>query len=425
MSLFKSRELRQTNPDKPWLWKPEWAAGEVRAHLGRSAIFMWVFAAALSAVSAPLLATAIPDGIRSGQYFVLFFLLVPLFAVLLLWGAIRKTFQARRFGRSRLALRTLPGEVGGQLAADLIVAGDLTGLECVEFRLICEHTVVTGSGKSRHTSTETVWENSHVVKNIEPRFGELELTVPIAFAIPPDAQPHDESNPRDKITWKLNAKASLPGADLDLSFGVPVFDLGGEAASRIASLDAEPEATPDASDADEPPTPQITVTTGAGQMIGVTLRAWPGVPTVFVTALIGVICAAVCAGTIILGLRGRTTMYIVSGISGLLALMMLSIVRQMFNRYELSIANQTLTTVRQRLFSRHEDSVRLDEIQSVDMSENARIGSTEYYGITSRTLDGRNIALASWVRGQPAARWIVARINSAAQMRPNDAPSEQ
>ncbi len=225
--------LAAAHPDEPWMQNEHWARGRIPAGAGVKAIILWCLALFWNGISGPVFYFVVIGAVKEGHYWALVFALFPLIGLLLLYAAIRETIQHFKFGRSHLDLHTIPGRVGGGLRGELVLYGPLSAMATVRLTLKCERSTTTGSGKSRSTRTETVWEMA-AERQAMPGLGgnpafdmgghpQGRTSVPVDFKIPPDAAPTSDAEANPKFTWKLCAKADVPGVDLDLEFEMPVY----------------------------------------------------------------------------------------------------------------------------------------------------------------------------------------------------------
>src|SRR5512143_2176863 len=107
--------LRSAHPDRPWLWRADWAAGEIHSSPKAKAIFFallaifWNFCT-FSAL-ASLNSNVDPDRGRITAWLMLF----PLIGICILFTAMRALLQWRVYGESTLQLKVVPGTIGGAL----------------------------------------------------------------------------------------------------------------------------------------------------------------------------------------------------------------------------------------------------------------------------------------------------------------------
>jgi len=149
------------------------------------------------------------------------------------FGAIRAA-RYLRFCGARLVMLDMPGVIGGSFSARLDLPKPMPRGTTVTVRLVNEQTRAERSSgeKNSHETRTTVYEavTQHDMDEVSFRGGKYSLTV--AHEIPEYAKDPriietavDSINTNITVTydWYLTAKASLPGADLDLRFQVPVY----------------------------------------------------------------------------------------------------------------------------------------------------------------------------------------------------------
>jgi hypothetical protein len=215
--LAQARDrMRAANPDQPWLWRKDWAAGRIPASIGNSALVLCGCAVLCFAASAPGV-YAIPQELAKHNNLILLVLLFPLAGLALLGQAVRAAARWRVVRGSAFEMDSMPGQVGGTLAgkitlpAELRPTGNFTlGLRCVNR--------VTSNGGSNSSST---WE--HVLWNDEQTASSDGANVPVAFDIAPDTPASDYSNSNNEIIWRLCARAPTAAGKFDAQFEVPVF----------------------------------------------------------------------------------------------------------------------------------------------------------------------------------------------------------
>lgn len=244
------QRLKAQYPDAPWMWRSEWATGQVTHNMRGSALALLFFACFWNAISLPAsyLAWAGPKAIPE-IWPRLFILLFPLVGMALLYAAVRGLLQWRKYGNSCFRLAEVPGVIGGKISGVVEVPATVQPTDGYHLTLQCVHRVVTGSGKNQHTNETVLWETQRtMLRGIEGGTGE-QTTIPVAFAIPFDARESNETDHRDSIVWRLKVAAATPGVDYDATFDVPVFRT--EASSPDFVLDesglagyAAPEETP-------------------------------------------------------------------------------------------------------------------------------------------------------------------------------------
>lgn len=216
--------LRAANPDQPWLWREDWAAGRIPATTGASAVVLGGCAVLCFVVSAPA-AYAIPQQLAAHNNLVLLVLLFPLTGLILLRQAVRASARWRVVRGSAFEMDSVPGRVGGTLAGKITLPPDLRPAGNFTLGLRCINRVTSGSGDSSST-----WE--HVLWNDEQTASSDGAAVPVAFYIAPDTPASDSSNRDNEIVWRLAAGAPTAAGRYDAQFEVPVFKVAQTAAQQ-------------------------------------------------------------------------------------------------------------------------------------------------------------------------------------------------
>lgn len=208
--------LRDARADAPWLWRPDWAAGHADDGSRTTAAFAWIFAIFWNLVSLPAAWLGVRDALEKQHHAAFLVLLFPAVGAGLLVWALRSTLRYRRYGVSRFKLKTLPGVIGHSLEGTLSLPEPLRPEGGFQVTLTCVRRRVTGGGRNRSTSESILWQDDR-------RVTATGTSLPLAFAIPADAVPTDDSNASDRRIWRLRVVADVPGVDYGSVFEVPVF----------------------------------------------------------------------------------------------------------------------------------------------------------------------------------------------------------
>ena len=228
-------ERSSQHPDAPWLWNEDWAGGSIPCSNRAGLVVAWIFAVTWNAISWPL-ASALPRELERGNHAALFGLLFPLFGLGMLVWAVRATLRWYRFGASRFELASVPGVLGGALSGTLHVGEGIAGATQFGARLQCIRRKVTGSGKSRSTHEKILWSEDTALPGTTLGHGPTGRTLPISFTVPHDCRPSDPLPSDDRILWRLEVRAEIPGVDYFGQFEVPVFE----------TLESDPDLTTEA-----------------------------------------------------------------------------------------------------------------------------------------------------------------------------------
>jgi HSP20 family molecular chaperone IbpA len=120
-------------------------------------------------------------------------------------------------------MSTLPGVIGGRLAGRVLTSVDLDASAGYRITLNNIHRVTTGSGDSRSTSERLLWQDERHLLEETAQYDPSRSEIPIDFQIPYDASPTEERSDDDKVLWRLEVEAEVPGVDYSSQFEVPVF----------------------------------------------------------------------------------------------------------------------------------------------------------------------------------------------------------
>jgi hypothetical protein len=208
----------------PWMARADWAAGEIHAGARAGVVIAWVVAIVWGLVSSPA-ALLMPQAIAAHGYGSLWLLVFPAAGICLLVWAARRTIRWRRYGESRFSLASLPGQVGGTLEGTLHIDRPPPASQPVNLKLTCIDR--TRNAGDNSNIERIVWsDDSSAVSDGSG-------AIPVAFYIPEDCLPTDNSSSRDRIVWRLSATAPGAGVPYAAEFEVPIFKVK-ETAAQIA-----------------------------------------------------------------------------------------------------------------------------------------------------------------------------------------------
>ena len=398
--------LKRAHPEQPWMWKPEWAAGRIRGSNRGAAIVAWVMALFWNGISLPVAVFALPEALERGEYGALFVLIFPLIGVGLLVWALRATIRLRKYGISTFELSTRPGVVGGRLAGVIRTAlpepperGMTVSLSCVrKYR----------SGKN--TRQQLLWEEELTVPQSRLGRGPEGFYAPVEFLIPYDCRPHDDSNPRDRVTWNLNASAETPGVDFGAQFDVPVFMTAESSPDAVSELDSPrfagaPEAELPCVERPSPSagTELFFPPAGAkGGAVGVTVMA-----LIFSAAL-----------GLLVHFEAGWLFWIVWGLFDLL--LVFAALHSWFGTTRVRVEHGRIETLDRLLLFRRTRSLDCAQVERVDLdvSSGAATGvkaKNVLYRVDALAKDGAKLNLSRQIRGKEAARAFAKRVERALQ----------
>ena len=221
--LSQQADLQAANPDKPWVWREDWAAGRANGSDPRANITVWVFTAFWDFISIFISATVLPKLLAQGDLRALLVLIFPLAGVFITGFAVRGTLRTMRYGRTSFWFDTVPFSPGGRVKGVIHLKLPTTTPHGIDLHLTCKRRIVTGTGKSQSVNELVLWQNETNVPAESVMHGLSDAEIPDYFALPADAFEANDDNPNDKVIWQLHAQADVPGVDFTDDYELPVF----------------------------------------------------------------------------------------------------------------------------------------------------------------------------------------------------------
>ena len=231
--LQEQEQLKTRHPDQPWLWRPDWATGQIRDGMRAALWGSWLFSALWNLISVPAAVLAVRQAMQLGNRAAYVALVFPAVGVGLLVWAIRNTLRFRRDGISVLELSTLPAVIGHSLIGRVRASSLLQPADGFDVSLSCVRRVTSQTGKDDSTTETILWQEEKRVRgelNRDPRG--MATIVPIGFQIPGDVRGSDPTVSNDYVLWRLTLSAAVPGVDYESVFEVPVFRTSAAALER-------------------------------------------------------------------------------------------------------------------------------------------------------------------------------------------------
>ena len=222
---LKAQEaLQASHPDSPWLWRQDWASGHITDTSRSTMIGTWLFATLWNLIGFPTGFLSARAALKEGRPAALLGLLFPIAGIGLVVWAIRTTLRHWKYGVSRLELATVPGVIGRSLIGMVRAPSRIQADQGFDVTLTCVRRVTHGGGKQRSTSENILWQDVHRVQG-QPFRGpaRMETHIPVTFRISGDASPSDESDSANRVVWRLQVSAEVPGVNYESRFDVPVF----------------------------------------------------------------------------------------------------------------------------------------------------------------------------------------------------------
>lgn len=299
--------------DEPWKIRPEWRDRRFRADPpgSRGMRFM---AVVWNLLTWPLATVVIHSEFSnpSPDRAVFLVLLFPGIGLLLAAIAARGILQRRKFGSTEIELDALPVPLGGRLGGRVLTGiqprdtppeGFRVALNCYRRRV--RRTSDGDGGTRREVDMDLLWRDETRMAGV-PEDANTRLAVPFSFDLPEDQPESTAEKTENRILWRLDVHADLPGIDYETSIEIPVFDVGGvqsEASSNVAAAGADdPYARYElGSDLTEPRSRGIQMREPTPGRIEFFFDRARNKTTIIVPGIVALACLAVVVGTILSG----------------------------------------------------------------------------------------------------------------------------
>jgi hypothetical protein len=157
-----------------WHLRKGWGTATIRSEAKSGLIAIWGFAILWNAISWPLV-MVLPKELAKENYPALFVLLFPLAGLILLYQALRKLHEYRRFGVVQFEMDPYPGSIGRHVGGHVQVSRLDYGTATVPgskllVRLECVYFYISGSGKNRSRRESIKWAEEgapHIESSIQ------------------------------------------------------------------------------------------------------------------------------------------------------------------------------------------------------------------------------------------------------------------
>jgi hypothetical protein len=224
-----SKNSRLSEDQRPWEVRDEWTDAEIPAErsaqdassgMGQALLYSPLVMAVGGGI-AWLAYTHPPE-----QWIIPFLIGLSFVAVgvgMIVLGGYR-LLRHRRFGETTLEMDTFPGELGGRLCGTLHTGIPVADVPDggVRVKLTCYRRRVTQKEHGVDVHRTPLWRDE---KQVTPRPADEGegLDVPVGFEIPTDPPASTPARRAERIMWRIEASASLPGVDYASEVEVPVF----------------------------------------------------------------------------------------------------------------------------------------------------------------------------------------------------------
>lgn len=214
-------ELSPEFQQSPWLLNDKWQSASILSGSKTAMWGAWLFAAVWSLISAPLPFMIYDEVLNKNNTIALVGLLFPAVGIGLLIWAIRRTLEWRNIGATPVVLDPFPGSIGGHVGGTIDTRIPYRSSNKFLLTLTNVNRYVSGSGDSRKTRENALWQDELVA---HAESGPLGTRLSFRFDVPPGQAESDAKQSGDSYhLWRLNLSATLPSTDLDRDFNIPVY----------------------------------------------------------------------------------------------------------------------------------------------------------------------------------------------------------
>ena len=401
--------------------REDWASGRIDHDATGTAKGIMGLAVFWNAISFPAAYGAITqEFIGNGKKEALIALIFPVIGLFIIWGAIYAWMQAKRFGKSRFVMERLPGTIGTVMRGIIVTGVDRALASSVPFtvKLTCYRRYVSGSGKNRRTSYANMWMDEKQFKAIARRDQPDHLAVPIEFAIPSDCQQTTLENKDNRILWKLEAKAAVPGVDYSSEFEIPVFRTPESPPAGDPVISEEP--ANDAFVASEIAAPEFARAAALSRGIRYQSLTSGGAEFRFapmrnVGPVIGLTVMNVLCGASIWFMSTKGAPIFMPIIFGFFQLLLIyGLFTMTTSVAKITAARHAIRFVRGPFGFGKLKSVNADQVKKITISSGMQSGNTHYWDLKLQTNDNERHTLVTSIKDRKEAEWIAKTIAAAA-----------
>ena len=409
----KIKKLQNAFPDQPWYQKEEWREGVIKSSSKTGLIFSIIFATFWNAISFPIAIMVLYKEVEKGRPMIYLVLLFPLVGIFLIIWAIVSIIKWRKFGESYLRMDSVPGVIGGKLAAKVCTTVNIVPEDGFYLKLQCINRYVSGSGKNSSTHERVLWESEQVIEK-ELLYKDLTRSeIPVLFSIPYSEKPTDERNSRNSIIWKLKVNAAVSGIDYSSGFEIPVFKTSESSEEYVLSqeeVEALPQKKIETAELLDRAGVIVTPSYSGGMEYFFPMgRNWKfslGI-TFFTIIWNGIVVA------IYLSKAPLLFLITFGGVGIILILCSLS---SWFDKRKIEIDKYSIKFSGGFMGIGAKREVDIKEFQNFDCKMSSQSNNTTFYKVLIHTVSNETYKVASGLKGKPLAEAFVAELNNQIKM---------
>lgn len=396
---------------------PQWNQGHIRSKSGKE---RWAYAGMAlfwNALSQPMFWLTVLNQSDISRMGVALAALFPLVGAGLAYVAIIKWIQWRRFGDLELHMDPFPGSIGGDVGGSIEIPLEYRAGKYVEVSLSCINVVVRRGHKNNKRSEHVVWRERAEIP-VEPgmRGTRAKFLFKVPVGHPATSEPSDNCH-----QWIVHLHRSLPGADLDQSFELPVFDTGTPLQARhlrhYSTLAGESGEVPPGDVEIDRTTEGIRLfyprsrNRGIGLMLLV-FGATFGIAPWLIGTHFGDIAGGDLFGILFAIIGGFFVL-----VFGLIGLSLLGAgVYSLLNSLEVEVSSQGIASTRRILGFRFRQAASTEGIQQLRYKITAQQGqgakASVRYLLEAVPSSGKPVCLGDGIKGKPLARHLMQQLGT-------------
>lgn len=398
--MIELEQRRKKFPDQPWLWRKDWAGGEIRASESSAAKGIWIIALFWNGLLGSVLFLAW-DQISASPLLhapVIITVMLQLAGVFLLVLAIRKTLHFRKFGMSILRLSSVPAQLGGAVVGSLHCPDAVAAASAMTLTLCCTR---QDNNSESPTSTILFQRETRIERGAFSRQGSG-VIVPVELPLPVDGAESDTVDAcTDTIHWEIHVHAALPGIDFSAAFEVPVY---GRSPTPFV-----------------PSRPTARAPSPAARTHGARIRSTQtgGIEIMFpatrdIKGLAGLALFIVFwLSWMLLFTRDEPPRWFQFIWAGIAILMFVTLLRLSFGYALIRIERGQLSAISGALGLSRSKHIATAEIHKIHLDSGLQIMGHAYHLLQVETASGKRISIGTRVRDRNEADWIISKIEDA------------
>jgi hypothetical protein len=394
-ALIQQRQramLRAQHPNEPWLWRRDWASRTAADVSSAKSALLWLFAAAWNLIAWPVFFVVRGRTMPDPEFVV--FALIPAAGVILLIVAAYQTLRRRKYGLSLCRFDALPLSLGHTLHGEVETSVDSVPQNGFQLRLTCLRHIVRSSGKTTTVEERILWQEEQRIGVGAAMPSPNGVRVPFRFPLPLGAEVADETTRHDRVIWRLEATAEVPGIDYRAVFELPVF-------ARAESQRSETFATA----FEAPWTPPPTIAFGMAREGGETIAIRPS-SSVF-DWVFYIVFIVLWFGALYLTWRMGAPIVVVA-LFALIGFGVLYFALDALGGRSVLTVNRTQLVSRRTFFGTR--ILPAAEVTSIEPRLANTSGRHATYDLQVHTRDGRSVTIARHLRARRDAEQVAARI---------------